>query len=100
MMMRQPAVGSISITFERLLLAHLQVHLPHSAYEVAQAQEPRFSRFLLYLLHEFLLAPQPLDDTLPTDLLQGAARYDGRTRPGALHAARLIALHVLANPAL
>jgi hypothetical protein len=91
---------SISIAFDRLLLAHLQFHLPHSAYEVAQAQEPFFSRFLLFLLHEFLLAPQPIDDALPADLLQDSVRYDGRARPGALHAARLIALHVLANPAL
>lgn len=96
----QPAMGNVSITFERLLLAHLQHHLPHSVYEVAQAQEPRASRFLLFLLHEFLLAPQPIADALPADLLTNAVRFDGRSRPGALHASRLLALHVLANPAL
>jgi len=83
-----------------LLLAHLQRHLPHSVYEVAQAQEPRTSRFLLFLLHEFLLAPQPIADALPQELVTNAVRYDGRSRPGALHASRLLALHVLANPAL
>lgn len=96
----QPAIGNISITFERLLLAYLQSLLPHSVYEVAPAQEPRASRFLLFLLHEFLLAPQPQADALPPDLVSNSVRLDGRARPGALHATRLLALHVLANPAL
>mmetsp|Transcript_675 Transcript_675/g.2123 ORF Transcript_675/g.2123 Transcript_675/m.2123 type:complete len:837 (+) Transcript_675:95-2605(+) len=93
--------GSLSPAFERLLLAHLQVHLQHSEYELAYAHEPRAARFLLYLLHEFLIAPQPATEVLPASLRYDASvTHDPRIQPAALHAARLVALHVLANPAL
>lgn len=38
--------GAISVTYERLLLAHLHAYLPHRQYEVARAQESRASLFL------------------------------------------------------
>ncbi|CAE8631211.1 unnamed protein product [Polarella glacialis] len=94
--------GALSPCFERLLLAHLQAHLPHSQYELAYAHEPRAARFLMRLLHEFLVAPQPLTEALPASLRRdsGAPALDVRAQPAALHAARLVTLHMLANPAL
>lgn len=96
--------GSVSIAFERLLLAHLEAHLPRSEYELAYANEPFASRFLLHLLHEFLLDPQPPQAAMPLSLRGYAAgippAQDARSLPGPLHAARIVAVHVLANPAL
>lgn len=105
-MMRVP--GLISATYERLLLAFLRAHLRHSEYEVAYAHEPQEARLLLHMLHEFLLAPQPPGEAVPASLRgEGAARLDAsrathdfRAQPAALHGVRLLALHVLANPAL
>lgn len=98
-------LGNICITFERLLLAHLQEHLRHAPenapYEPASAHEPHASRFLLRLIHEFLVAPQPLAEALPVSLWRvNSVRQDVRSRPASLHASRLIAIHILSNPAL
>mmetsp|Transcript_30705 Transcript_30705/g.60286 ORF Transcript_30705/g.60286 Transcript_30705/m.60286 type:complete len:817 (+) Transcript_30705:183-2633(+) len=95
-------LGTLSPTFERLLLAHLRALLRHTEYELAYAHEPHEARFLLHLLHEFLVAPQPDSTVLPSDMQHETATRarDARSRPAALHAMRLVAIHVLANPAL
>eukprot|EP00928_Gymnodinium_smaydae_P069950 TRINITY_DN538_c0_g1_i1.p1 TRINITY_DN538_c0_g1~~TRINITY_DN538_c0_g1_i1.p1 ORF type:complete len:873 (-),score=191.45 TRINITY_DN538_c0_g1_i1:86-2704(-) len=96
--------GAVSVAFERLLLAHLKAHLQHGEYELAYAHEPVVSRFLLHLIHEFLIAPGPPEEALPLSLrgstLGSARLHDIREQPGPLHAARIVAIHVLANPAL
>lgn len=85
-------LGALSSTYERLLLAHMQTHLPHRQYELARAQESRTSMFFTRLLHEFLFAQQPW----------GAGSFvpstDIRLQPAALHCSRLVMLHILANP--
>jgi len=95
-------LGTLSPTFERLLLSHLQAFLRHSEYEVAYAHELHEARFLLHLLHEFLVAPQADSAVFPSDKQHETATRTGdpRSRPAALHSMRLVAIHVLANPAL
>lgn len=98
---RSKSFGALSPTFERILLAHLQAHLQHSQYELAYSQQSTAARFLLHLLHEFLLAPRPPEEAehaLRAQIIAGG--LDSRAQPGPLHATRLVALHILANPAL
>ncbi|CAK0838650.1 unnamed protein product [Prorocentrum cordatum] len=103
------APGSLSPAFERLLLAHLKAYLKHDTYELAYAHEPQATRFLLHLLHEFLIAPEPVEQVLPAGYAGSVGLQPGqpdpesirwRAQPMPLYAARLVALHVLANPAL
>lgn len=96
--MRAP--GGVSVAYDRLLLAHLCKHLPHSVYE-AVAETP-LAQFFLSLLHEFLLAPEPAQGSLPNEYPFHVIMQDARLQygPGALHAARLVAIHILANPSL
>eukprot|EP00933_Yihiella_yeosuensis_P035892 TRINITY_DN29545_c0_g1_i1.p1 TRINITY_DN29545_c0_g1~~TRINITY_DN29545_c0_g1_i1.p1 ORF type:complete len:829 (-),score=171.41 TRINITY_DN29545_c0_g1_i1:59-2506(-) len=95
-------LGALSQTYERLLLSYLGALLPHSQYELSYSAEPRASRFFLRLLQEFLLSPQPPSEHLPESLLRrsGTTALDVRAQPEALHSARLVALHILANPSL
>lgn len=93
--------GTLRPSLDRILLAQLRAHLPHGQYELAYANEPRAARFLLHLLHEFLLAPQPSTEDLPPSLRADASVASlARAKPAALHALRLVAIHMLAHPAL
>jgi len=92
--------GTISIALERLLLAHLEAHLQHSEYELAFAHEPRAARFFLCLLHEFLFSPRPAAEGMPASARSPMTKQDMRAQPAALHATRVVAIHVLSNPAL
>lgn len=95
-----PKCGALSVSYERLFVAYLRAHLQHSEYELAHAHEPRIVRFFLNLLHEFLVAPRsPLEATSTTSRIDTVFR-DARVQPGALHALRLLVIHLLANPAL
>ncbi|CAE7547771.1 GST1 [Symbiodinium natans] len=87
-------LGALSSTYDRLLLAHMQTHLPHRQYE-ARAQESRASLFFTRLLHEFLFAQLPFGAGS-----FGTCTSDVRLQPAALHASRLVVLHLLANPCL
>eukprot|EP00931_Biecheleriopsis_adriatica_P003891 TRINITY_DN105642_c0_g1_i1.p1 TRINITY_DN105642_c0_g1~~TRINITY_DN105642_c0_g1_i1.p1 ORF type:complete len:825 (+),score=138.53 TRINITY_DN105642_c0_g1_i1:304-2475(+) len=91
------APGLLSSTYERLLLAHLRALLPHREYELPLAQEPRASVFFFRLLHEFLIAPRSLREFRPASL---QSSFDMRLLPAPLHCARLVLLHVLANPSM
>ncbi|CAK9074759.1 unnamed protein product [Durusdinium trenchii] len=86
--------ATVSSTYERLLLAHLHAYLPHRQYEVARAQESRSALLLTRLFHEFLIEQSPSHSSV----LQCFG--DARLQPAALHAVRLVLLHVLANPCL
>ena len=88
--------GTLSSTYERLLLAHLHAYLPHRQYEVARAQESRASLFLTRLFHEFLIEQRPQSSA--SLVLQCFS--DVRLQPAALHSCRLVLLHIIANPCL
>ncbi|CAJ1453500.1 unnamed protein product [Effrenium voratum] len=88
--------GTLSATFERLLLAHLHAYLPHRQYEVARAQESHCSLFFTRLVHEFLIVQRPFSSA--ASVLK--CLPDARLQAPVLHSARLVLLHVLANPCL
>ncbi|CAK9031127.1 Glutathione S-transferase 1 [Durusdinium trenchii] len=119
--------ATVSSTYERLLLAHLHAYLPHRQYEVARAQESRSALLLTRLFHEFLIEQSPSHSSASSATwlqssggrrlgdvkLGGSLRIgpfgseevlqcfgDARLQPAALHAVRLVLLHVLANPCL
>eukprot|EP00913_Durusdinium_trenchii_P028148 g26392.t1 len=65
--------------------------------EVARAQESRSALLLTRLFHEFLIEQSPSHSSA-SSVLQCFG--DARLQPAALHAVRLVLLHVLANPCL
>lgn len=93
-----PSAGFLSIPYERLLLAHLQMRLPHSEFELAEEEQPHTARFLLDLIHEFWLSPHSSLEAFSGGELRSADT--SRTRLAAVHAVRLVTLHTLANPSL
>jgi len=97
---RQGSKPNVSVSYERMLLAYLEALLPHRDFEIPAALEPRATYFFLHLLAEFHLQPQPPPEVLPGRSTSEPLTQDARAQPAALHAARLVALHILANPAL